>query len=680
MSKVRVPLYKTPGKAITIDTEAVTPTQAKAMVKAATRVQTRMGQADPTSTAFYDATSNVTGSLTNPVETIPTNPDGTGGDFSSANGVFEIWKNDTDVTGSGPVYSVSSATTGLSITIDAATGAYSVSAMTVDSGSAILQADYLGVTVKETFRIEKNLKGQDVKLVASDYSFDFSSGSLIAGQSDITLTASIVNLTGSVAWSTIPAGVTLTGTGNTRTLTGANFASAGTREVQIRATLGGITDVVNIVKLTTTSTTNLTPGAHGGQNLFPDPGATNANFYSIPGTGAATLDGSGGVVSPTLAASTSWTSFALDGTGANLIYQGPELFAGQFVTITGKIKAVTSTGTGAVGLECRDASGAVVSGGFLTFGNFAGGTHTLTTTLPLNTVSILPYLAANGGASGGSATISNFAIRLGTQTLSDPGGARLGDGRNLFALNTGGYATSYALSGVWIESYNSSDNTYTVTEGASVYRIGSAQVSFNSWSSPHLSPSTKYYFAAQNADYSGGAVSLVYSTSVKNMMNAENLFYLGAYTTGASGGVGGGGGGGPICVDAAMYLSRNFRAQRAVENTRLTYATGFNIKGFCRATSVHPRTGPCVRLVAQNGAACIWSRGTGFEQPDGSTVLAEDMEGKPVLTTRGASIIERVEDVGSRPVMTITTDPPGMSYGAGEDAENLMIGHNTICP
>ena len=173
------------------------------------------------------------------------------------------------------------------------------------------------------------------------------------------------------------------------------------------------------------STKNLVPGSYAAQNLFPDPGATNAAFYS---NSAWTLDGSGGVVSPTLAANIGTTTFALDGTGAYVKYQGPEIYAGQSVTLTGTIKAVTGTGIGTVGMQCLDASGAVVTGGYVTLGNyFASGTHTRTTVLPAGTVSITPYLSAHGGASGGSATISNFAIRIGSQTVGDPGGMKADD-------------------------------------------------------------------------------------------------------------------------------------------------------------------------------------------------------------------------------------------------------------
>jgi len=292
----------------------------------------------------------------------------------------------------------------------------------------------------------------------------------------------------------------------------------------------------------------------------------------------------------------------------------------------------------------------------------------------------LVFETHDSGSGGTAPVLGNPRLLVDSQTITKPGGARIGDGRNLIALNTAGYATQYQVSGGWSEIYNSGDNTYTVNEGASVYQVGSAQVDYNNWSSPHLAPGTKFHFAANDPGYAGGAVTLVYSTDPKQVMNQDGLFYLGDWTTGASGGGGGGGGGGKICVGASMLLNRSFRASRACTGARLVLARGFKMRGVCRASAAHPRSGPAVRLVAENGAACVWAKGTGFEQPDGSTVLAEDMLGKPVLTAKGESVVTDVEDLGTQKLMTITTTPPGMSYGAGEDWDNFMIGHNTVCP
>jgi hypothetical protein len=88
--------------------------------------------------------------------------------------------------------------------------------------------------------------GPRLALAADNQAFTFTDGAANPGSQTITLTALLNNLSGTATWSATPA-VTLGGSGNTRTLTVADFGA--NRQVTVEATLGGITDRITIVRL-----------------------------------------------------------------------------------------------------------------------------------------------------------------------------------------------------------------------------------------------------------------------------------------------------------------------------------------------------------------------------------------------------------------------------------------------
>lgn len=87
--------------------------------------------------------------------------------------------------------------------------------------------------------------GPRLALAADNQAFTFTDGAANPGSQTITLTALLNNLSGTATWSTTPA-VTLGGSGNTRTLTVADFGA--NRQVTVEATLGGITDRITVVR------------------------------------------------------------------------------------------------------------------------------------------------------------------------------------------------------------------------------------------------------------------------------------------------------------------------------------------------------------------------------------------------------------------------------------------------
>ncbi|WP_051971854.1 phage tail protein [Massilia sp. 9096] len=101
--------------------------------------------------------SAVTGFLTNESAALPATNAGVVSDFSGAAGTFKVYDGVTDKTGAAAAYSVSWQT-GCTVSITSA-GAYSVSAMTADSATAVLQAVYGGVTIQKTLSLAKAKAG-----------------------------------------------------------------------------------------------------------------------------------------------------------------------------------------------------------------------------------------------------------------------------------------------------------------------------------------------------------------------------------------------------------------------------------------------------------------------------------------------------------------------------------------
>lgn len=106
---------------------------------------------------LQDGLNTTTGYLTNESVTVQTDSSGGGGVYTSAGGTFKVFNGTTDVTTSSAFTATPS--TGLSLTINATTGVYTVTDLTVAQGTATLTAVYGGVTVTKVYTISKSYAG-----------------------------------------------------------------------------------------------------------------------------------------------------------------------------------------------------------------------------------------------------------------------------------------------------------------------------------------------------------------------------------------------------------------------------------------------------------------------------------------------------------------------------------------
>jgi len=101
--------------------------------------------------------------------------------------------------------------------------------------------------------------GADAKLLylsASANVMSFDSNDIVEPNQTVTITAKLQNATGTIVWTAIPyignaaqTPITLSGTGNSRTLTSGNWTNPNWTSVAVTATLGSLTDTISVVKV-----------------------------------------------------------------------------------------------------------------------------------------------------------------------------------------------------------------------------------------------------------------------------------------------------------------------------------------------------------------------------------------------------------------------------------------------
>jgi hypothetical protein len=185
--------------------------------------------------------------VSNEAHTVATAADGSGGSYSNAGGTMRVIRGAAVLS---PVFSIAAATPGTGwITIDSATGVYTVTDPGVDLATATLRAVVDGITFDRTYTIAKSKQGASspiVQLSADRQGFTFLDNVADPSSQTITLTAALQGLAGPAVFTTSPA-VPLSGTGNTRTLAIADFGAA--RQVTVTATVGALSDRITLVRI-----------------------------------------------------------------------------------------------------------------------------------------------------------------------------------------------------------------------------------------------------------------------------------------------------------------------------------------------------------------------------------------------------------------------------------------------
>lgn len=242
--------------------------------------------------------------VTNEAHVVTTETDGTGGDFTDAGGQVIAYRGASPVSA---VYSVVSQTpdTGW-ITIDDETGEYTVTDGFSTYARATLRATIDGVDYDRQYSIAKSRRGNTgfegpvLRLISSALTMTFAAnGSPDPSSQTITIEASL-NYDGTPTWTAEAfndAGsslglITLGGSGDTRTLTSAQFnANTSTAYVVVTATTTSVTDKIRIVRLT--------DGADGedgsdGADALSGYLTNEAHVVAVDGAGNFSLTGAGG--------------------------------------------------------------------------------------------------------------------------------------------------------------------------------------------------------------------------------------------------------------------------------------------------------------------------------------------------------------------------------------------------
>jgi hypothetical protein len=151
--------------AITLGGTGNTRTLTNALFGAAAYVQvsaTLSGFTDSmTIVRLKDGASSVVALLTNEAHTVTVNPDGTGGDYSTAIGTLKVYYGLTDVTSTSTFAVVAGSATGITGAAINSSGAYSITGCTTDTGVVTFRATYSGTVIDKVFTVSKARKGVD---------------------------------------------------------------------------------------------------------------------------------------------------------------------------------------------------------------------------------------------------------------------------------------------------------------------------------------------------------------------------------------------------------------------------------------------------------------------------------------------------------------------------------------
>lgn len=215
-----------------------------------------------------DGKDSIVGYLTNEAIVLPAHSDGVVSNYELAEGYFKVYEGLTEVSNQADYSEVFG--DNITINLNTVTGQYVVTNMedSQDEGYFDIKATYKGTEIikrisvtksKQGVKGEDGVDGLDAKILylsatGESMTFNYDNTPNPASQT-ISFTAKLQNISGTATFTAIPyngntamSAITLGGSGNTRTLTQAQFPSTATR-IQITATLSGLSDTISIVKL-----------------------------------------------------------------------------------------------------------------------------------------------------------------------------------------------------------------------------------------------------------------------------------------------------------------------------------------------------------------------------------------------------------------------------------------------
>lgn len=283
---------------------------------------------------LQDGLNTTSGYLTNESVTVQASSAGVvpSGGFSNAGGTFQVYNGTTDVTTSSTFSVVSSS--GVTISIGASTGIYTVSAMSADQGTATLQAVYGTVTLTKVYSIAKSKAGSSASvltLTQTAQTFTYNgAGTAVPTAQTILFTANTVNLS-----PTVGTPVNFTGTlynsagGN---LGAATFTNVGVTSAEltianfgvanycvVTASFSGYSDQTTIYRLS--SGTNGTNGTSPIVGLLTNETTTVAadNSGTVPSGGFDNAGGTFKVYQGTTDVTTSSTFSVASSSGVTIV-------------------------------------------------------------------------------------------------------------------------------------------------------------------------------------------------------------------------------------------------------------------------------------------------------------------------------------------------------------------------
>ena len=203
---------------------------------------------------------------TNSAHTFPAANNGTVANADEPAGAttIQVYRGTTQLTyaasggGAGTnTYDVSVSTTGITLAASTVSNqrVFTPTAVSASKGTATFTITAGGLTFTSVYTFSKSVKGdtgedgdnaQAVTLSASSQIFELAKNSATLSPASITFTANRQNISNSTTFTTSPS-VTLTGSGDTRTLTNANFGS--NTAVIVTATAGSFSDSITVVKV-----------------------------------------------------------------------------------------------------------------------------------------------------------------------------------------------------------------------------------------------------------------------------------------------------------------------------------------------------------------------------------------------------------------------------------------------